>query len=101
MSESNLAKYELHILPGTTRQKGHEPRQDWKVATVNDTYVRCILPGTSYFNDSTCCKTYILMESAQKRWIKIRGFNLLTFVVNNVKFEDGVQIVEQSDRKAA
>jgi len=42
-----------------------------------------------------------LMEFTQKRWIKIRGFNLLTLVVNNAKFEDGVQVVEQSDRKAA
>lgn len=51
--------------------------------------------------DSTLAMVFKLMESAQKRWIKIRGFNLLTLVVNNVKFEDGVQIVEQSDRKAA
>jgi len=42
-----------------------------------------------------------LMESAQKRWIKIRGFNLLTLVINNVKFEDGVHVGEHSDRKAA
>lgn len=41
------------------------------------------------------------MESAQKRWRKIKGFNLLMLVVNNVKFENGVQVVEQSDRKAA
>jgi putative transposase len=40
------------------------------------------------------------MESAQKRWRKIKGFNLLTLVVNNVKFEDGEQVVEQSDTKA-
>ena len=51
--------------------------------------------------DSTLAMVFKLMESAQKRWIKIRGFNLLTLVVNNVKFEDGVQLVEQSDRKAA
>ncbi len=51
--------------------------------------------------DSTLAMVFKLMESAQKRWIKIRGFNLLTLVVNNVKFEDGVQAVEQSDRKAA
>ena len=50
--------------------------------------------------DSTLAMVFKLMESAQKRWIKIRGFNLLTLVVNNVKFEDGVQ-VEQSDKKAA
>lgn len=51
--------------------------------------------------DSTLAMVFKLMESAQKRWIKIRGFNLLALVVNNVKFEDGVQVVEQSDRKAA
>lgn len=51
--------------------------------------------------DSTLAMVFKLMESAQKRWIKIRGFNLLTLVVNNVKFEDGVQVVEQSDRMAA
>ena len=51
--------------------------------------------------DSTLAMVFKLMESAQKRWIKIRGFNLLTLVVNNVKFEDGVQVVEQSNRKAA
>ncbi len=37
--------------------------------------------------DSTLAMVFKLMESAQKRWIKIRGFNLLTLVVNNVKFE--------------
>lgn len=41
------------------------------------------------------------MESAQKRWKKLRGFNLLTLVVNNVKFKDGVQVAQKSDRKAA
>jgi putative transposase len=51
--------------------------------------------------DSTLAMVFKLMESAQKRWIKIRGFNLLTLVVNNVKFENGVQVVEQSDSKAA
>lgn len=51
--------------------------------------------------DSTLAMVFKLMESAQKRWIKIRGFNLLTLVVNNVKFEDGVQVGEQSDRNAA
>ena len=51
--------------------------------------------------DSTLAMIFKLMESAQKRWIKIRGFNLLSLVVNNVKFEDGVQVVEQLNRKAA
>lgn len=51
--------------------------------------------------DSTLAMVFKLMESAQKRWIKIRGFNLLTLVVNNVKFEDGAKVGEKSDRKAA
>lgn len=51
--------------------------------------------------DSTLAMVFKLMESAQKRWKKIRGFNLLTLVVNNVKFNDGIKVEEQSDRKAA
>jgi transposase-like protein len=51
--------------------------------------------------DTTLAMVFKLMEVAQKRWIKIRGFSLLTLVINNVKFVDGVQVGEQSDRVAA
>ena len=51
--------------------------------------------------DTTLAMVYKLMQSAEKRWRKISGFNLLTLVVNNVKFKNGVQVNEQSDRKAA
>lgn len=51
--------------------------------------------------DTTLAMVFKLMESAEKRWRKIKGFNLLTLVFNNVKFKDGVQIVEQLDRSAA
>ena len=51
--------------------------------------------------DTTLAMVFKLMESAQKRWIKIRGFNLLALVVNNVSFKNGVQVIEQLDRKAA
>jgi putative transposase len=51
--------------------------------------------------DTTLAMVFKLMEVAQKRWIKIRGFSLLTLVVNNVKFIDGVQVSEQSGRVAA
>jgi putative transposase len=44
---------------------------------------------------------YKLMESAQKRWKKIKGFSLLMLIVNNVEFKDGVQVIDQLDRKAA
>jgi transposase-like protein len=51
--------------------------------------------------DTTLAIVFKLMEVAQKRWIKIRGFNLLTLVINNVTFVNGVHISEQSDRVAA
>lgn len=51
--------------------------------------------------ETTLAMVYKLMQSAEKRWIKIRGFRLLTLVVNNVEFKDGVQASEHSDRKAA
>lgn len=51
--------------------------------------------------ETTLAMVYKLMQSAEKRWIKIRGFRLLTLVVNNVEFQDGLQISEQSDRKVA
>lgn len=51
--------------------------------------------------DTTLAMVYKLMQSAQKRWKKIRGFNLLTLVVNNIEFKDGVQVIDQLDRKAA
>ena len=51
--------------------------------------------------DTTLAMVYKLMQSAEKRWRKISGFNLLTLIVNNVEFKNGVQVSEQSDRKAA
>lgn len=51
--------------------------------------------------DTTLAMVFKLMEVAQKRWIKIRGFNLLTLVINNVKFVNGLQVNEQSDRVTA
>jgi putative transposase len=51
--------------------------------------------------DTTLTMVFKLLESAQKRWIKIRGFGLLTLLINNTKFKDGVQIEEQPNRKAA
>ena len=42
-----------------------------------------------------------LLQSAQKRWKRIKGFSQLELVVNNVKFQDGEPLTDQSDRKAA
>jgi len=51
--------------------------------------------------ETTLAMVYKLLESAQKNWKRIKGFNLLTLVVNNVKFKDGEQVQDQSDRNAA
>jgi len=42
-----------------------------------------------------------LMQSAEKRWKRIKGFKLLELVVNNVEFRDGEVVKDQSDRNAA
>ena len=51
--------------------------------------------------DTTLCMVFKLLQSAQKRWRKIRGFRLLTLVANDVKFKNGVQVNEQQNRSAA
>ena len=51
--------------------------------------------------ETTLAMVYKLLESAQKNWKRIKGFNLLTLVVNNVKFKDGEQVQDQSDRNVA
>ncbi|MFB2832489.1 IS256 family transposase, partial [Aeromonas jandaei] len=51
--------------------------------------------------ETTLAMVYKLLESAQKGWKRLKGFALLTLVVNNVKFQDGVQVEGASDRNAA
>lgn len=41
-----------------------------------------------------------LMETAQKRWQRLRGYSLLADVITGVKFSDGIK-QEQQDRNAA
>jgi putative transposase len=41
-----------------------------------------------------------LMETAQKRWHRLRGYNLLEDVITGVKFRDGIK-QEQQDQDAA
>jgi putative transposase len=40
-----------------------------------------------------------LMETAQKCWQRLRGYNLLADVVTGVKFSDGIK--QQQDQDAA
>jgi len=51
--------------------------------------------------DTTLAMVFKLLQSAEKRWKKIKGFNLLTLVVDNVEFKDGIEVSEKSDRVAA
>ena len=51
--------------------------------------------------DTTLAMVFKLLQSAQKRWIRIKGFRKLELVINNVPFQDGEQVTDQSDRKAA
>ena len=50
---------------------------------------------------TTLAMVFKLLQSAQKRWKRIKGFNKLELVVNNVKFQDGEPLTDQSDRAAA
>jgi len=51
--------------------------------------------------ETTLSMVFKLLESAQKRWRRIQGFRLLTLVVNNIKFKDGVKVTNQSAENAA
>jgi transposase-like protein len=51
--------------------------------------------------DTTLSMVFKLLQSAEKRWIRIRGFKMLTLVANNVKFENGYRAKEQKNRSAA
>jgi putative transposase len=51
--------------------------------------------------DTTLAMVFKLMQSAQKRWKRIKGFKLLELVVDNVQFRDGEQVEDQPDRNAA
>lgn len=51
--------------------------------------------------ETTLAMVYKLLGTAQKKWKRLKGFALLTLVVNNKKFEGGVQLLDESDRNAA
>lgn len=51
--------------------------------------------------ETTLAMVFKLMQTARKRWKRIKGFQLLELVVNNVEFRDGEAVEDQSDRNAA
>ena len=51
--------------------------------------------------ETTLAMVFKLLQSAQARWKRIKGFRKLQLVVNNVQFRNGEQLTDQSDRLAA
>jgi transposase-like protein len=51
--------------------------------------------------ETTLAMVFKLMQTAQNNWKRIKGFQLLELVINNVQFRDGEQVKDQSDRNAA
>lgn len=51
---------------------------------------------------TTLTMVFKLLQTAQKSWNRLKGFELLTLVVNNVPFKDGEQVEDEaSDRSVA
>lgn len=51
--------------------------------------------------DTTLAMVFKLMECAQKRWRRFKGFSMLELVINNVQFVDGEMIKSEDNRIAA
>ena len=51
--------------------------------------------------DTTLAMVFKLMECAQKRWRRFKGFGMLELVINNVQFVDGIMIKSENNRIAA
>lgn len=51
--------------------------------------------------ETTLTMVFKLMECAQKRWRKFKGFGKLELVINNVQFKDGEMVKPEEDRMAA
>jgi transposase-like protein len=51
--------------------------------------------------DSILSLVFRLVQSAQKRWLRIRGFKRLGEVIEGVKFKDGVRADQQPDSNAS
>lgn len=51
--------------------------------------------------ETTLAMVFKLLESAEKRWRKFKGFSKLELVINNVKFKDGEMVKSDDNRVAA
>lgn len=48
--------------------------------------------------ETTLSMTFKLIETAQKRWRKLRGYRLLADVIRGVKFKDGERVIEEVEQ---
>ena len=48
--------------------------------------------------ETTLSMTFKLIETAQKRWRKLRGYRLLADVIRGVKFKDGERVNEETEQ---
>jgi transposase-like protein len=51
--------------------------------------------------EATLAMVFKLIQSAEKRWKRIKGFDLIGEVIEGVLFKDGVRTMDQPDRNAA
>ena len=45
---------------------------------------------------TTLAMAFKLMQSAEKRWQRLRGYNLLADVIEGVKFKDGIKVEQEA-----
>ena len=50
---------------------------------------------------TTLAMAFKLMETAQKKWLRLRGYNLLADVIAGVKFVNGIKQTEDQKQDAA
>lgn len=51
--------------------------------------------------ESTLAMVYKLLESAQKRWFRIKGFDLIDEVIEGVCFKNGIRTTDRSEESVA
>ena len=50
---------------------------------------------------TTLTMAFKLMETAQKKWFRLKGYNLLADVINGTKFVNGIKQTEDQKQNAA
>lgn len=51
--------------------------------------------------ETTLAMVFKLLESVHKRWLRIKGSDLIGEVIEGVIFKDGIRVTDQSEKDAA